>query len=827
MVWNRLPGKIGTATPKRKTDMNMMTMKTFPDAFHVFTDGPLSVCLERFGGIDSVKRIDILEKEGKYYPDRIATPVFTKRREVSGRPLYGPSVNFFGETKAGHVWKRLYPADMKVYPFGVESAYYSFFIDSGALLFEFGNRNNSFGNFCASISEYHTGSTELPSLKNQLADPECFWNILCLAPEKCAGDIDPRHPFADGAAHIKAFPLRYDPVRKCLILELHQHFRTGMKMLFAVLRTDAEHTKIVHAPNEWNFYAPEFARRKKIRFVMALGEDLEETSERSARLVKEFSVVRRRKLSLCRKLAERAPSLEIQALPEAAGYWKNMTLYQHFMLLSETSREACIRAAGDKYGFFMFWDQLYPIRDFLLLNRMDIAKKLFRYALGYPYIHTCVWVGVQMVLILHEILSFDGDDELLDEAWPFLCRFLEFSGRFTDEKTGFVLSGLGVGVDRPEEIGLSGLFYPVCVNGWYYGACRVLENMALHRKDSRIAEEARRRAEKLGKNFIRYFFDREAGYLHAGIAPSLKKPDIGVFQNTNTIALDCIYGNYLFREILPELAAFQAQRLYHPMGHTALPFDSAAPCEMWKHVHMNQHLGHECNLARGGGFYSEIQRIMKVFLGAFENYGTAIETFNLAGCIGDEIQRTDWQTFSATGANTALVQGIGGLGWHTKGLYFESCNGNRNEDSAVEIRGFFHRMLDVTIGGKGAFASIFLDGRRLPGSLDIPRALYDDGKRHAMEVRRTNRSFSRLTLLKVPDVEMASLESGRNELSFKVLNDVHGSIRFYSPGKPESNVGRILPDSVKNVYWLDAELRAGMTVEIKCADCCWERKISS
>ena len=134
------------------------------------------------------------------------------------------------------------------------------------------------------------------------------------------------------------------------------------------------------------------------------------------------------------------------------------------------------------------------------------------------------------------------------------------------------------------------------------------------------------------------FFDEQEGYLRAALKADGTLPDRIVYQNTHTLGMDYLYGVRLFRRILPKLADYQAVRLWHPMGHTAVAYDSEVPCEMWKSVHMNQHLGHECKTARLGGRADEALHLMRGWLEYFSRYQCAVETFNLAGCDGDSNQ---------------------------------------------------------------------------------------------------------------------------------------------------------------------------------------------
>jgi len=96
-----------------------------PDEYYAFTDGELSLTVERCGGINTLKVLDILEWKGKLYPDRSTEtpPVFLRENNFCGkRPLYGPAVQFISESiqadgKRGRVLHH-FPEKMELYPFG-------------------------------------------------------------------------------------------------------------------------------------------------------------------------------------------------------------------------------------------------------------------------------------------------------------------------------------------------------------------------------------------------------------------------------------------------------------------------------------------------------------------------------------------------------------------------------------------------------------------------------------------------------------------------------------------------------------------------------------
>ena len=62
-------------------------------------------------------------------------------------------------------------------------------------------------------------------------------------------------------------------------------------------------------------------------------------------------------------------------MPEAAQFIEVLPYFQKSLSLAETENGIAIRAAANKFGFFAFWDHIYPLRDFLLCGETETARK--------------------------------------------------------------------------------------------------------------------------------------------------------------------------------------------------------------------------------------------------------------------------------------------------------------------------------------------------------------------------------------------------------------------------------------------------------------------
>ena len=146
---------------------------------------------------------------------------------------------------------------------------------------------------------------------------------------------------------------------------------------------------------------------------------------------------------------------------------------------------------------------------------------------------------------------------------------------------------------------------------------------------------------KIAANYMSVFFDPKVGYLYAIVEPATRAAAREIYQNVSTLGMDYPYGDYLLRQHVREIGEYQAYQLYHPADRSAVAYSNDAH-EMWKNVIMCQHLAHEAKTARAAGLGDEAIRIVKCYLDVFDRTKTAIESYNLTGCYGDESQRADW-----------------------------------------------------------------------------------------------------------------------------------------------------------------------------------------
>lgn len=757
--------------------------RLFPEQFRAFCSGPLSLCMERFGGIDSISLLDVRSFGGKDYPDRFPLP-WLKRDGSStlGRPLYSPAVQF------RHGKEMYYPTDVELFPNGMISDGYSMLMDRNCAVFRF--RAVPGERFSFYLSALHMPEGTFPSLKNQCSRRES--GIQWLPDELRGPGFDPSKPFPDGEMIFRRNAPEFG--KDHIVFSAHCTFSGYEKDVFWAIRFP-QRFSIREIPNGFEFYFD--AELPSFEVGFGFGDSREDALRNGET---DFS----RLEANLKKLRETKLEAEIEGMPVAADFIRTLPAYQRSLLVTENESEATIRAAADRFGFFAMWDHIYPSRDFLFFGEPERTKKLLRFMIRYPWAETCPWITIHLIIQTNEYLAFTHDLEFLKESMPRFREFFRFNKSFVNARTGFLASSLNMGMDNSKEAGLGGLFYPVCINGWWYDSLRSLENFARETGDDSLAEECREIACRIETDYEQCFYDEKEKYLKAAIGIDGKDHGLMVYQNTHTIGMDYVHGPWLFRRIIRRLAAYQAERLYHPCGHTAVSFDSEVPCEMWKSVHMNQHIGHECKVARFGGLAEEAERVMTGYLSYFGKYRTAVETFNLAGCDGDSVQLANWQAFSSTGALQGLVGGV--MGWlvHRGGFSWIPAAGPRSE-----IRNLNGKVLSVS--GNGKYSS-GLEG--VPGSLQEPADL----NMKSLRVIRSEKSPEHPVLIFAADLPVSGIRTEGKNLSFRTEALRRAPVMIFSPELPDLRINGISVDfewdPAERILWFDHLFRPGDLCEV-------------
>ena len=772
----------------------------FPTEYRSFTNGPLSIRVERYGNLDLVEWIEIREFDGKNYPDRHAARFFSRTHFSSMR--MAPAVNFFQEDENG-LRRDFVPVDSEWFPNGFLSERSSLRMKENCFSMEFKPHSNR--KFSVMFRKTNVPEGPQKTMKNQVVGSwksHCRFTSEDLQKMGVSEDI----PFPESKdVEQKLISAGFSAGENVFVMELHRKDLWKERSLFLAVTGDQK-CSMQEALPYWllEMECPEGTEHLRLGFGISY--------ERSEAVALAKQIVAEPVIPDPFPVSEFA--LDFENMKLAESFAQDYKQWQFAMRLGETEKECCMKAAASKFGFFAMWDHLYPSRDFLMLGKPEIAKKILRYETTCYGVSCYEWVGLQLPMILNEILAFDNDPayerEIYDRLKPlyddFICR--------SDADSGLFPTRYSVGNDNSLQAGFSGEFFTCCLNSWWHNSLQCMQNIALDLGESSDAARYGAQAEKVKANYLKVFYHKEDEYLRQAVTRELK-PGIDVYQNTNTIGLDYSHGKALLDPVIKNLARFQAVKLYHTTGHRAIPLESLIPCEMWHSCHMNQHLGHECKLARLGGFPSEADRVMEAYLKKYGETGTAVETFNFTGCPGDQSQLSDWQSFSATGAMKALVSGVAGIEFHRGGLDYIPASGSKYR----KIKGFCmnKKSFDIKVSGEGDSAQLFLNGVMIPGTLQVPSDIAGDGSCR-LEFKRCSMSETPLLFLQAEDMPVCDFKYENNCISFTVTADRHTVLRFHAESEPvwrgESKISAEWKLNEKQ-FLLEGTFRKGERIEVR------------
>lgn len=742
----------------------MKFQKEFPEWYRAFTHGEISLLMERTGGVHELALVDCLVRDGVVYPDNALLRVFSRIGGSSGnRPLMGGAFRFLEITDRDEV-DYVAPDAPEVFPWGFRSKYFTMFLDDHRVFSVIKKEKASDKFLRLVVNPEYQFRQETMSIKNQRCSEVGKGNSAIVG-----RPIRLDYPQINGKLTRTIHEAQR--IGKCLVYHITLHFPYGDKELYLAFY-GGEDVVFTEDPIMDFMDFPWGAERQRT-VILATGETAEEACQKAVNSVAGADALLRAKLKQDAANEKNAANVQVDGWDEISAFFKEQSRYLHALLVADKNG---IRAASHKFSLFAMWDAIFPIRDFLRNGEFEQAKKMYRYLIHYPNMEFFFWGSMHLTIMLDEILAYGDDPELVQEAYPILKQFMDSVIKVADPKLGFFGDLCNCGVDYISELGLSGRHYAACHNGFFYSALRTIENLASDLGDSPAKYRTAR--ETLQKNYLPYFFDEKEGYLRMALDLDGTPAPVEVMINTSTIALEFPFGERLFGDKLNAIAHFKASKMKHPLGYSAVPHNSPLPCEMWRNVHMNQHLGHEGKLARLSNNVPEVKRVMKAYFDKFAEYGVAVETYNLAGTDGNASQVANWQSFSATASTTAIISGLAGIFHHRGGYSYEPADA-KDKITMTQFR-INGKLLNIVIRGKGKYAVSKFNGKTLNGTLQLPADL-PLKKQNVWEIIRTDKMPETPVLISTHGLPVKDLKSGGGYLAFtacrsgaypvKLLND--------------------------------------------------------
>ncbi|MBQ9963710.1 MAG: hypothetical protein IJP14_01150 [Clostridia bacterium] len=732
-----------------------------------FCHHELGAEIDSDGGICQLDLIDCYTYKGTVFPDEVKMPIFSRDFATqSGHATYGAGIQLYTQESDGRVLLHR-PTEQRFtvsYLQGGDALQsYAVLLDDNRVLFEctcasekrqdlllYLNRTHLFCDTLMTHKDHHRGEGT-----TQIGDHY----------KEAGVELDVDLPELNGTATVNWVEDGFDEHNQVLLYRGEIAYPYGQTQYVMAVGADAPIMRD-EAPNV-TLLRMAWDDRAAIRVGMAIAHDKDEAIEKLRAGLSGYTALRDAQLQAQQEAEDTAVRVHCEALPAAETFCQASAAYLDALMVGPTENGRIgLRASVGKYGFFSLWDAIYPVRDLLWNGRYADAKRAIDYLLRLPAMENTPIAAMHAITQWNEVRAFvisDNDDDL----YPILCKIFRFGYRLTEPQYRLLLCKGNTGVDRPHQMGLSGMFLSPDVNGLWYNACRVVRNEACKRGDEEIVRLTTEVIEGIEQGFRRVFFDEAVGYLRAGADRDLKPAAVDVFHNSLTLGYDYPYGMYLMRDMVEQLAHYQSHELWHPLGHRAVAFDSAMPVEWWKFVHMNQHNGHEMKVQRMADNMAEVYRVMGETMKRFDRWKVAEETTNFSKYAIAAAQVCDWQTFAATGNMEALRAGVAGLLRHRGGV----CYLPAQDDADVTVRGvpMGDRTVDFCVTGEGSFATLFVNGREIGGTLQVP----SDVTMGDIQIKRTDRLPTYPVLLSAIDMPITNVTASDRQMTCVCADTAH------------------------------------------------------
>lgn len=764
----------------------------------------LAVRLDIRGGLCDMSYIDTVEREGVLYPDERPILIFSRdHAELVERPLYGPAVQVLTRTQKGRTILH-HPETHTFSPWSLfgedEEQSYHFFMERNRIFWRMSCAAEDKEEICWCLQraalfcgekqvhfEQHTGVSSTQS--GGLYTKE---------------EQEKNQAVLNGTAKVQWRVECFDTAQQVLYIRGTVAYPFGEKIFYLAVGCNApitcrETSDVTNLCASWNAF-------REITFVMALGENREEAFAAMRDGTENYPQIYKHNVGKAESVEADALVIKTAQLDVAEEFSQMAAQYLNAMTVGQTDQgDIGIRAAVYKYGYFSLWDAIYPVRDLLWNNRLVDAQRQITYLLSLPMMENTPIAGLHAIVQFNEVLAFCPEWNT-DHLYPAMVKIFRLAARATEPVYRMLVYHANVGVDRPEELGVTGAFLSPEINALWYMACRIIRNEAMSRDDMDTGKDAEKIIRSIEAGYRTVFFDEAEGYLRSAVFPDLTLPQNPIFQNTNTWGYDYPFGMYLMRDMVKPLAQYQANCLYHPEGHRSVAVDSLIPCEMWKQAHMNQHNGHEMKLQRMAGQMDEVYRIMTQYLKRFARWQVAEETTNFSRYAIHPSQVCDWQAFSATANMEALRSAVAGIFRHRGGIgYLPAADCGEMQIRNIPTP---DGKISVTVEGVGRYGLLIADGCEIPGTLQVPL----DISYTTLTIQRTDKLPEYPVLMAALDMPIEQVAVTDNALRFVCGNTAMTPICFLCEAMPA-------------VFVNDVELPVQYNADNKHAwvDYCWRK----
>ncbi len=776
----------------------MFTMSVLDsNEYRHFCNHELSATIDNDGGICFLNLIDCYEYEGMIFPDENLLPILSRSAACTEHNQeYGAGIQLYSALKNGRTVPH-HPSEQRFtlsYLEGEDHEQaYKFLMESTRLLWECGCSAEGRDSLLLHLHKGFWFDGSVRTHKDQhRGEGSTQSGDHC---REAGVELDVKMPLLNGVVKVQWREEAFDETRQVLLVRGVAEYPYGTERYVIAIGADAP--VVAEEARALTVLRMPWEQRETIHVGLAIGRTEEEAIASLRDGVQHFSECRAAHLEAVEACEQKASCVCVPSIPFAEQFGKAAAARLDALMVGPTDEGRIgVRASAGKYGYFSIWDTIYPIRDFLWNGRYEDAARFLHYLFHLPAMENTPIGALHLIAEWNEAMAF-LPPSLQEDVYPEMLRMFRFACRLTEPKYGLLLCKGNTGVDKPEQMGLSGLFLSPDVNGLWYSVCRIVRNEAIRHSDEETAALAGDLAERVEQGFANVFFAEAPGYLRAAANRDLTPAAVEVYHNSLTLGYDYPYGMYLMRDIASALANYQATALYHPFGHRAVAIDSDMPSGWWKYVHMNQHNGHEMKLQRAADNVAEVHRVMGEVMRRSDRWKNAEETTNFSRFSIHPDQVCDWQTFGATGEMEALRAGVAGVLRHRGGLRYLPAR----DSGTVRVEGvpMGDSRISVVASGKGSFATLKCAGKPIKGTLQLPAdVVCSDGD--TLQICRTDKRPSYPVLLSATDLSVRQVSACRRELSFVCGDTAHTPIEWYAETSPRVFLG----DEEIAVTWNEA-----------------------
>lgn len=484
-------------------------------------------------------------------------------------------------------------------------------------------------------------------------------------------------------------------------------------------------------------------------FAVSFGDELDAALAESERIKSDFRLSAEKQSSRYQKLMDNQPTLTVEGYPQISEVFRRIPQYIEAAKQPDTGM---LRASASSYYWVWGWDSLVTAAElskwgdtegqrkiirFFLSHRWKDGSVPHRYDRNYNIIQTMQFGSAESLLaaLIYQHYSDTKDLAFLRESYPALLEMWRGLNRKAD-KRGFI-RGLGFYPDNPRALGRTQNGFAAMETGTYYFSARIIGQVAYLLKDEETWKQAEQTAETITQNYLRCFFNPEAGALADSIDPTDNQS--GIYPLYAYMAVHNRFGQELLAPVLNRCAAFFVENYFTDNGiRTLSKGDSHAKSESIHHAWYPHWDIYAMKIIRLGGEEGEIEKILPRYLdlvsGMWNRYRAVMELVELDTAdpdFGWKQHGQAWNGNCASGLYRTLIESVVGVLTDCGSItLMPPVSGIRANLDGLSTCGGQWNIRHV---GSGGFSHLRIDGTDVYKTLKVPKEFLTCGS-HTIEV---------------------------------------------------------------------------------------------